>query len=54
VERWSIRSSRKPISKPNTRWKSTKKNFRNGKNSSKRSSPGGDNPQWCFFAVCHR
>jgi ABC-type thiamine transport system substrate-binding protein len=52
--RWSIRSSRKSISKPNTPWKSTKKNFRNGKNSSKRSSSAEDNPQWCFYAVCHR
>ena len=41
--RWSIRSSKKSISKPNTPWKSTKKNYRNGKDSSKKSSCGGGN-----------
>ena len=43
--RWSIRSSKRSISRPNTPWKSTKKNWRNGKDSSKKSSCGEDKPE---------
>ena len=54
--RWSIRSSKRSISKPNTPWKSTRKKCRNGRDSFKSFSCGEDKVARgrSKFSICHR